>query len=179
MKILGLLVLVLLAFAGAWILLAPQPPPQPPRIVTVYDTVQTLDTVWRERIRQVAMAQETLRVNILETLLVTVPETLMVRDTLRLAGVDALEIGQVGAQSRVEGFTVQSQGDTALTRVRWRYTYWTPGPLLGLVMGDTAPLLLWGEPPVVRQWPRLLGGSLLGTPLTLLGGFVACRLLGG
>ena len=102
-------------------------PPPPPRIITVYDTVPEIDTMWVDRVVE-RVVKDT--VNLTEYVTITVPEIIEVCPTI--SGVTALDVGPiVGDSTMIAGFDLKNT-DNVLTMERWTRRYWTPGPLQAL-----------------------------------------------
>jgi hypothetical protein len=113
----------------------------PPRIVTHYDTVQTIDTAWVTR-----LVRETKWDTVfLERVVTAAPETLRVCPELR--GLTTLTVGQRPGDSTVaQGFALTVR-DTLVLLERWQTQWWTPGPLRAFSLDVFPPRVAFWEPP--------------------------------
>jgi hypothetical protein len=113
---------------------------EPPRIITVHDTVQHLDTAWVVRLlkRTDTLYQE--RVTI------TKPDTVYVAP--RVWGLTALQVAtKVGDSSLARGFSIAPSASGGIVHAGWQVQFWTPGPLLGLTIEAGQVRSYWGSPP--------------------------------
>jgi hypothetical protein len=113
----------------------------PPVIVTVRDTVKSVDTLFIRRIKT-----DTLW---LTRVSVTPPETVKVAPPL--TGLVLLSVGEhVGDSTIAQGFNL-APIDTGYTVHLWRATWWTPGPLRAIrIVGQTPQAAFWSAPEVVK-----------------------------
>lgn len=135
----------------------------PPRIVTRYDTVQTVDTLWRSAWR------ERTRWDTLPPEIVTVeaaPETVYVmRPVLALTVLDVPQA--IGDSTVAEGFRL-TPADSGYLRTAWRMQWWTPGPFRAIDATVFPPrVAFWPEPKPVRSCGFFCRLSLLGAGAAL------------
>jgi len=116
--------------------------PPVPRIVTQYDTVRQIDTLWLTKLKHDTVQ----KVNIVERVIRTPAETIY--KVPNLVGLEALQIGEKRGDSTLAyGFLLQAT-DSAYTLSHWQYQYWTPGPLRSLRVTPTgAPAIVFDDPP--------------------------------
>lgn len=121
--------------------------PSPPRIVTVYDTVPRLDTIWRTRWRE-SVRWDTLPAEVVTV--ASVPETVYVAPPLY--GLLLLDVPETVGDSTVgEGFAIMPS-DSGYVRLDWRMQWWTSGPLRAMSL-DTFPprIAFWPAPKPMRS----------------------------
>lgn len=121
----------------------------PPKIVTQWDTIARLDTVWRTKLVEKTKWDTTY----LERVTITQPETVTVRHAYML-GISAVYVGKnVGDSMIVDGFFQGPNPHTGLDERReWRARWWVAGPLEAVSL-DTFPprASFYDAPKVVRH----------------------------
>lgn len=143
---------------------------RPPRIVTVWDTVQVVDTAWVQRLRV-----DTVKVNVLERVTVTVPETLYVFPTVH--AIVGASFGQkVGDSSLVAGYSL-APVDSLFLRRNWVAQFYTLGPARSLVMDGSVPRMTFYDPPPkgCDFWCSL-GKYVTGGTIGAGAGYALCKL---
>lgn len=143
---------------------------RPPRIVTVYDTVKSIDTAWITRLRV-----DTVKVNVLERVTVTVPETLWVFPSI--SAIVGASFGQrVGDSSLVAGFSIEPV-DSALVHRTWVASFYTLGPVKSVVMDGNQPRLnFYDSPPRGCDFWCTMGHYLTGSAIGAGAGYALCKL---
>ena len=139
------------------------------RIQTQYDTVQTVDTLWKDKLRVVHDM-----VNLVERVVVSVPET--VRVLPRTVGVTAVSVPpKFGDSALVTGFDITPTDSVYLKRM-WTAQYFTTGPLRSLIMDSVPPKVEFFPPPKVVKGcgffcsvTKYLEGGV--------GGFAVCKVI--
>jgi len=160
---------LVLAGGSAWILrdLFPKTVPSPPRIVTQYDTVRTLDTAWITQTRH-----DTIKINVTERVTVTVPETIYAAPRVR--GISALRAGEhIGDSTIVGGFTLEPL-DSGYTRRDWLVQFYTLGPVRSLVV-DSVPRITFYPPAQNCGFGCVAKKYLLGGVVGASVGLLACQ----
>jgi len=143
----------------------------PPRLVTVWDTVARLDTLWRTRWRASVQWDTVLT----ERVIVSQPETVYVMP--EAVGMTLVQVpATVGDSTVVEGFALRLV-DSTVERRDWRARYWTAGPLREL-SADTLPPRIRFDPPSAREPVRRSCGFFCRAQTLVLGvslGYGSCR----
>jgi len=154
---------------AATILAKGRPTPTVPHIVTQYDTVKVIDTLWLTKLKHDTVYKD----NIVERVTVSKPETIFVFHPLD--GILAVSVpNKVGDSTLVLGYSYRSM-DTAFVKQEWQYQYWTPGPLRSVTLSPSgAPSVDFYKPPQIctgKDKLRYAGEGALGITLlrTLLG----------
>ena len=138
-----------------------------PRIITVHDTIETIDTTWITRVRTDVIRDT---INLVEVVTVERADTLY--QCPPVLGVYALEIPNVWGDSTLVGGFKLTPVDTGYTYERWRAQYFTPGPLRAMIADSLPPVMsFWPAPPICRC------NSLTKTLIGAAGGFLACTVL--
>jgi hypothetical protein len=115
-----------------------------PRIVTQYDTVKVIDTLWVTKLKH----DTVYKVNIVERVVHTPPETVTVMP--KLSGVKDVWIApKRGDSSLVYGFSVMPLDSAGrhYAFTQWQYQYWTKGPLRSLNLVNGTPAMTFDDPP--------------------------------
>ena len=163
--------LIAAAFLGHWLFPRQVPGvPPPPRIITVWDTVATIDTAWITRVRTIIKHDTT---NLIERVTVTVPETVAVCPAI--AGITALDVGEhVGDSTLVGGFQITPLA-SGIALSRWQAQVWTAGPLRSVLLDTLPPHFAFYPAP---QEPRTCGFFCQATRVGVgaLIGFGACAI---
>lgn len=138
----------------------------PPRIVTVFDTVRALDTVWITKLRKQTDTLYQERVTL------SLPETVFVSP--RLWGLTALQVApKIGDSTVAQGFSIEP-GDSGQTLMMgWRVQWWTPGPLQALIVTPGGIRAGWGPPPKPNCGFMC---SVKKYALGAAGGYAVCKL---
>lgn len=113
-----------------------------PQIVTKWDTVTKVDTLWKVKVRE----HTNLDTVWAESVTISKPDTVTVRDTVyAYTGIDFVLAGKSRGDSvLVSGLRIKADG-TSVVREVWTVRYWQGGPLKSLDAGSF--------PPVVNFWP--------------------------
>lgn len=109
---------------------------QPIRIELQVDTVETVDTLWRTKLKTDTLWQTRQVVQKPETVYRVPP----------LVGLTALAVAKVGDTTRAGGFRLVPL-DTGYTLNLWQSAWYTPGPLTGLsIPTEGNPRVSFGPP---------------------------------
>lgn len=143
-----IVVFFLVAFAvffAGWSLRTPSTP-LPPKIITVYDTVKQVDTLWK-----IKLVKETKWDTVFteKVVITAVPETVLVNaiPKLVLNGVTTLQVGkEIGDTTKILGQTI-TMDTGGVYRRPWEVNYYTPGPLTALSTDTFPPRVKFGKPP--------------------------------
>lgn len=172
-KTAGWLVLIAVAAVlGHWLFPRTIPgPPPPPRIVTVWDTVDAVDTLWITRLADTVVRVDT--ITLTERVTVSYPDTVAVCPDI--IGVTAVAVPEaVGESTLVGGFILSPLDSGGVTVRSWESQVWTAGPLRGILVHDTLPpsVVYWPQPSLPRTCGFWCQASRFG--LGSLAGFAAC-----
>lgn len=142
---------------------------RPPRIITVWDTVRTIDTTWLTRVRH-----DTVKINVLERVVVTVPETILV--VPQTVGITAASIGaKPGDSSLVAGFSL-TPVDSGYERRAWTAQFFTLGPVKSISLnGDRPQMNFYDPPPKGCGFWCTLGHYATGAAVGTAAGFAVCK----
>ena len=121
----------------------------PPVIQTVWDTVETLDTLWRTRVIKEVIEQAAKTITLVETVTVARAETIFV-DKPAICPQLLTVPSKVGENTILEGFMLLPADSSHLIRSQFRSVYWTAGPLAALAVGDTLPIAITFHAPIKK-----------------------------
>jgi hypothetical protein len=141
MNKLGAALLLIAAGFGWWTYTHPRTILAVPTIVTVYDTVEHVDTLWKTKLVKTEHWDTVLT----ERVVTAKPET--VYTSLTFSGMTQVMVpGKRGDSTKVLGLTIQT-GDSGTITSRWQVNYWTKGPLRALSLDTFPPRISYSEPP--------------------------------
>lgn len=140
---------------------------QPVRIALQVDTVTTIDTLWRTRLKTDTLWQTRQVVQKPETIYRVPP----------LVGLTALAVGKMGDTTRAGGFRITPL-DTGYSFNLWQAAWYTPGPLTGvLIPPEGNPQVSFGAPVRDCGLGCTLKHYLTGAAVGASTGLLACRVV--
>lgn len=140
-----------------------------PVIVTEWDTMSQLDTVWLERVRR-----EVDTVNLVQRVIVQVPETVFVTDS----SPGAYEVGITAIEAPLSwGDTLQVRGfhsvwfERGLVTSWWETRHFVKGPIRSVIVDSVPPLVSFYDIPEPSECNTICKAKLiaLSAPVIVLG----------